>query len=147
MILLLLLFSPLSHAWLSCDSINGSLPGSPTHGIFQTRILEWVAISFSGASSPPRDGGGFLTTEPPGKPNDPVTRIHKELFDSTMWKQPNLKLGKGLKWTSLVAQLVRIRLQCGRPGFDPWVETTLCRRERVPTPVFWPGEVHRLYSA
>ena len=24
-----------------------SLPGSSTHGIFQARILEWVAISFS----------------------------------------------------------------------------------------------------
>ena len=24
-----------------------SLPGSSVHGIFQTRILEWVAISFS----------------------------------------------------------------------------------------------------
>ena len=24
-------------------------------------------------------------------------------------------------WASLVAQLVRIRLQCGRPGFNPWV--------------------------
>ena len=32
-----------------------SLPGSSVHGIFQTRILEWVAISFSRGSSPPRD--------------------------------------------------------------------------------------------
>ena len=24
-------------------------------------------------------------------------------------------------WASLMAQLVRIHLQCGRPGFDPWV--------------------------
>ena len=24
-----------------------NLPGSPVHGIFQARILEWVAISFS----------------------------------------------------------------------------------------------------
>ena len=32
-----------------------SLPGSSIHGIFQARILEWVAISFSGRSSQPRD--------------------------------------------------------------------------------------------
>ena len=32
-----------------------SLPGSPVHGIFQARILEWVAISFSRRSSWPRD--------------------------------------------------------------------------------------------
>ena len=29
--------------------------GSSVHGIFQARILEWVAISFSGESSRPRD--------------------------------------------------------------------------------------------
>ena len=32
-----------------------SLPGSSVHGIFQARILEWVAISFSRGSSPPSD--------------------------------------------------------------------------------------------
>ena len=32
-----------------------SLPGSSVHGIFQARMLEWVAISFSRRSSPPRD--------------------------------------------------------------------------------------------
>ena len=30
-------------------------PGSSVHGIAQARILEWVAISFSGVSSQPRD--------------------------------------------------------------------------------------------
>ena len=40
----------------------------------------------------------------------------------------------------------RICLQCERSGFDPWVGKILCRRERLPTPVFWPGEVHGLYS-
>ena len=55
----------------------------------------------------PAIGGGFFTSEPPGKPIDLVIRIHKELFNSTMCKQPNLKLGKGLKWASLVAQLVK----------------------------------------
>ena len=32
------------------------LPGSSVLGIFQARILEWVAISFSRRSSRPRDG-------------------------------------------------------------------------------------------
>ena len=32
-----------------------SPPGSSLHGIFQARILEWIAISFSRGSSPPRD--------------------------------------------------------------------------------------------
>ena len=38
-----------------CNPMDCSLPGSSLHGIFQTRILEWVAISFSRGSSQPRD--------------------------------------------------------------------------------------------
>ena len=49
-------------------------------------------------------------------------------------------------WASLVAQLVKILLQCGRPGFDPWVGKILWRREKLPFPVFWPGAFHGLYS-
>ena len=30
-----------------CDPMSCSLPGSSVYGIFQARILEWVAISFS----------------------------------------------------------------------------------------------------
>ena len=58
-----------NHSWLlqrirkkksySCDpmnySLNFSLPGSSVHGILQARILEWLAISFSRASSQLRD--------------------------------------------------------------------------------------------
>ena len=29
------------------DPIDGSPPGSAVHGIFQARVLEWVAIAFS----------------------------------------------------------------------------------------------------
>ena len=38
-----------------CNPLNWGLPGSSVHGIFQTRVLEWVAISFSRGSSQPRD--------------------------------------------------------------------------------------------
>ena len=37
------------------DPIDCSLPGSSVHGIFQARVLEWVAISFSRESSRLRD--------------------------------------------------------------------------------------------
>ena len=30
-----------------CDRMDCSLPGSSLHGIFQARVLEWVAIAFS----------------------------------------------------------------------------------------------------
>ena len=35
-----------------------------------------------------------------------------------------------------------ICLQCGRPGFDPWVGKIPWRRKWKPTPVFLPGESH-----
>ena len=38
-----------------CDPVDCSQPGSSIHGIFQARVLEWVAISFSRGSSRPRD--------------------------------------------------------------------------------------------
>ena len=38
-----------------CDPMDCSLSGSSVHGIFQARVLEWVAISFSRGSSRPRN--------------------------------------------------------------------------------------------
>ena len=50
------------HAWsvsqlclTLCDTLDCSLPRSPVHGIFQARILEWVAISSSRGPSWPRN--------------------------------------------------------------------------------------------
>ena len=42
----------LNAVWL-CDPMDCSPPGSSLHGIFQTRILQWVAISFSRGPSWP----------------------------------------------------------------------------------------------
>ena len=42
-----------------CSPMDWSLPGSSIHGIFQTRILEWVAISFFRGASWPRDWTWF----------------------------------------------------------------------------------------
>ena len=53
------------------------------------------------------------------------------LVDSSLW------------WASLVAQLVK---NSGRPGFNPWVGKIPWRKERLPTPVFCPGEFHGLYN-
>ena len=38
-----------------CNLRDCSPPGSSVHGIFQARMLEWVAILFSRGSSQPRD--------------------------------------------------------------------------------------------
>ena len=68
-----------------CDPMDCSPPGSSVHGISQARILKWIAISFSRASSWPSCVsrasswpscisslvGRFYTTEPPEKPPFP----------------------------------------------------------------------------
>ena len=38
-----------------CNPMDSSPPGSSVHGIFQARVLEWVAIAFSRGFSPPRN--------------------------------------------------------------------------------------------
>ena len=79
-------FNPI---WLKCDPMDDSLPGSSIHGIFQARILEWVAMPFSRGSSWPRDRtriscllhwqmGSSSPLPLPGKPIYPV--------DVHMWK-------------------------------------------------------------
>ena len=62
--------------WTLCHPMDCSPPDCSVHGISQARILEWDAISFSRGSSrlwdqamSPALVGGFLTTEPPGKPS------------------------------------------------------------------------------
>ena len=45
-------------------------------------------------------------------------------------------------WASLVVQLVK-----NPPAiWETWVGKIPWRREGLPTPVFWPGEFHGLYS-
>ena len=39
-----------------CNPMDCNLPHFSVHGIFQARVLEWVAISFPRGSSQPRDG-------------------------------------------------------------------------------------------
>ena len=63
-----------------CNPLDCSQPGSSVHGIFQARMLERVAISYSRGSSRSRNlnepmspaspalAGGFCTSAPPGKP-------------------------------------------------------------------------------
>ena len=45
----------LRHVLFCYNPMDWSSPGSSVHGIFQARILEWVAIFFSKGSSQPRD--------------------------------------------------------------------------------------------
>ena len=60
-----------------CNPVDCSLPGSSVHGILQARVLEWVAIAFSGGlpdpgiePRSPALKADTLTSEPPGKPSE-----------------------------------------------------------------------------
>ena len=124
-------------AW-SCptlwDPIDCSLPDSSVCGIFQARILEWVAISFSMVSSWPRDQicisciarrafYCWLTRESP--------HVHIFIYmdvyilpDGTSGKEPTCQCRRH-KWCK----------------FNPWVRK-IWRKEWQPTPVFLPGKSH-----
>ena len=70
-----------------------------------------------------------------------------DFFDILMKVYPKKKVPGNLASKSLLPLLFRWR-SCSWPfcEFDPWVGKIPWRRERVPTPVFWPGEFHGLYS-
>ena len=58
-----------------CDPMDYSLPGFSIHGIFQTRVLEWVAFPSLGdlpypgiEPRSPALQADALPSEPPGKP-------------------------------------------------------------------------------
>ena len=63
---------------LTIDPMDFNPLGSSVHGIFQARVLEWVAISTPGdlpdpgielmSPASPAMAGRFFTTAPPGKP-------------------------------------------------------------------------------
>ena len=97
-------FLPLCRCMCVCSIVSNSLwPHGlwlarllSVHGIFQARILEWVAISFSRGSSQPRDqtwvslspvlAGEFFTTEPPGKPRPFIANVNSaQHLDFCFW--------------------------------------------------------------
>jgi len=76
-----------------CNPVDYSPPGSSVRGIFQARILEWVAISFSRGSSQPRTqtqvsciAGRFFTLWATGE----ATKIHSVKFSSATQSCPTL---------------------------------------------------------
>ena len=77
-------------------------PGSSVHGIFQARILQWVAISSPGDLPYPGIEptflvltGGFFTAVPPGKENCKMPQnILAEEYETRMCVFMNVLWGK-----------------------------------------------------
>ena len=102
-----------------CNPMDGSLPGSAVHGIFQARILEWAAISFSRGSSQPRDRTRVsciadrpLPSEPLGKP-DKAKWPSKITTQNTELKHMHINLAvlirHSLKYKNTVSQKTSCR--------------------------------------
>ena len=82
-----------------CDSVGCSPPGSSLHEISQAIILEWVAISFSRASSQPRDqiqvshiACCFFTSETSRKPTYQLYFCYSSLNGLRLWYSSPSKL-------------------------------------------------------
>ena len=75
-----------------CDPMDCSQPGSFVQGIFQAKVLEWIAISFSRGSSQPRDRtrvsalqAEALPSEPPClNPSPKVTNIPQDQISTPL---------------------------------------------------------------
>ena len=89
-----------------CDPMDDTV-----HGIFQTRILEWVAFPFSRESSQPKDrtqvsciAGGFFTSWATREAHEYWSR--QPIHSSVDLPDPGIKLGSpGLQVDSLPIEL------------------------------------------
>ena len=145
------------------------LPGSSVHEISQSRLLEWVAISFSRGYSQPRDrtciswgsciASRFFMAEfrlpVPFVANMytawfPLLSPRSSVLRATEILPPGLKV---LDITTKKDSCLFIGLPWWLSGkesacqhrihrFNPWVRKILWRREWQPTPVFLPGDFH-----
>ena len=62
-----------------CDPMDCSLPDSSVHGILQTRILEWAAISFSNACMNAKSLQSCPTLCDPMNSSPPGSSVHRIL--------------------------------------------------------------------
>ena len=102
------------------------LPDSSVYGILKTRILEWIAISFSRGSSPPRDrtwvswiaGRFFSVWVTREAPNLVYLFFQKYVFIYFIWPL----------WV-LIVELRIFHLSCSMwylvpwPGIEPWASS------------------------
>ena len=129
-----LLLLPAYHCLVTnvCSTLFGnprdySLPGSSVHGISQVRILEWVTISFSRGSSPPRYWtcvsciaiSWILYLGPQGKPQVPAWQANKPRDKvliqgiTTLFRKPADQEDDGLVFQGTILPELEFRLLKG----------------------------------
>ena len=79
--------------------MNYSLPGSYVHGIFQARILEWVAISFYRRLPDPGIEPKSPTLQADALPSEPPKSLsHVQLF-ATPWTIESMEFSGPEYWS------------------------------------------------
>ena len=118
------------------NPMDHSPPGSSVHGVLQARILEWVAIPFSGRSSLPRDwtlihtssalGGRFFTMSTTAHTSPNWADQHPDLNSAGKSLVNSNLLGKDWEKVSDSPSTPRVRLQIavwGAPAYSPRPQT------------------------
>ena len=85
-----------------CDPMDCSLPGSSVHGIFQTRILEWVAIPSSRGSSRLKDWTFISYVSCIGRPVLYHWATGAPQREKLLWNTLRITFVKTLCWSDLV---------------------------------------------
>ena len=143
---------PMKEKWKSspqlcltlCDPMDCRLPGSSVHGIFQARVLEWVAISSSRGSSWPRDRTRvshivsrhftvWATREVPWVKKGPWV---KELREASSQHPKRNWILPTTTWASLEEELPPVE-----PSTKPWLTTYCNLMQRLEPEALWKSQV------
>ena len=122
------------------DPMDCSLPGSSIHGIFQARVLKWVAISFSRGSSWPRDWTQVSHIASRRFTIWATREVPKELDHKEGWALKNRSFRIEVLEKTLESPLDCKDIQPVHPkGNQPWIfiERTDTEAE---APVLWPPD-------
>ena len=93
------------------DPMDCGLPGSSVHGIFQTRILEWVAISHSNACMHAKSLQSCPTPCNPMDSSPPGSSVHKILQ------------ARILEWVAISFSLIWAIMLIIAADYGPWVKS------------------------
>ena len=124
-----------------------SPPGSSVHGIFQVKILEWVAIPFSRGSSWPRGRTGdpcfidrFFTIWSTRKVGyQQIAPLHNSLaMDSLCFVDSDwMRWAPPAKHWAWICHVLRIHLSHKTSKAGSWVHSSLVYRMRIQKSVSW----------
>ena len=104
----------------SCNPRGCSPPGFSVHGIFEARILEWVAVSFSKPATEPRSLALQIDSLPTELPRNSQVELKSRL---------NLTSVLAFSTSFQVFLVSQVDFNHHKEDFNYWGEEILCRRE------------------